>query len=101
MAGRNIERMTEYVLFQRDECHLCDLAMRVLAAVPLPEFDSVWIEGHQSLEQRFGDRVPVLQRVADQAELVWPFDVDAVRRFLDAPLRTVSASATVGAPASS
>jgi len=93
--------MTEYVLFQRDECHLCDLALRVLADVPLPDFDSVWIDGDGTLQQRFGDRVPVLQRRADQAELNWPFDVDAVRRFLDSPLTTVSASATVGAPASS
>ncbi len=92
--------MTEYVLFQRDECHLCDLALRVLADVPLPDFDSVWIDGDGSLQQRWGDRVPVLQRRADQAELNWPFDVVAVRRFLDAPLRMASANATVGAPAS-
>lgn len=83
--------MTDYVLFQRDDCHLCDLALRVLAAVPLPDFDSVWIDGDQSLEPRFGDRVPVLQRAADQAELAWPFDVATVRQFLDSPIRTARA----------
>ena len=74
------------VLFQRDDCHLCDLALEVLAAAHSPEFESVFIEGDASLEERYGARVPVLRDPAAGRELDWPFDVAGVRRFLeDAP----------------
>ena len=74
------------VLFQRDECHLCDLALEVLAAAHSPEFESVFIDGDASLEDRYGARVPVLRAPAAGRELDWPFDVAGVRRFLvDAP----------------
>ena len=74
------------VLFQRDDCHLCDLALEVLAAAHSPEFESVFIDGDASLEDRYGARVPVLSAPAAGRELDWPFDVAGVRRFLvDAP----------------
>ena len=74
------------VLFQRDDCHLCDLALEVLAAARSPEFESVFIDGDASLEERYGARVPVLRDPAAGRELDWPFDVAGVRRFLvDAP----------------
>lgn len=74
------------VLFQRDDCHLCDLALEVLAAAHSPEFESVFIDGDASLEERYGARVPVLRAPAAGRELDWPFDVAGVRRFLvDAP----------------
>jgi hypothetical protein len=72
-------------LFQRDDCHLCDLALDVLAAARAPEFDSVFIDGDDALESRYGARIPVLRDELRGIELDWPFDVDAVRRFL-APL---------------
>jgi len=70
------------VLFQRDDCHLCDLALEVLAAAHSPEFESVFIDGDASLEERYGARVPVLRAPAAGRELDWPFDVAGVRRFL-------------------
>ena len=74
------------VLFQRDDCHLCDLALEVLAVAHSPEFESVFIDGDASLEDRYGARVPVLRAPAAGRELDWPFDVAGVRRFLvDAP----------------
>ena len=72
------------VLFQRDDCPLCDQALAVLAAARAPAFDSVWIDGDDVLEARFGTRVPVLRNEDDGAELSWPFDADAVRAFLAA-----------------
>ena len=42
------------------------------------------IDGDAALAARYGPRVPVLRR-DDGAELDWPFDADAVRRFM-APL---------------
>lgn len=70
------------VLYQRDDCHLCDLALDVLAAARAPEFESVFIDGDDALEARYGTRVPVLRDDATGAELDWPFDAAAAARFL-------------------
>ena len=70
------------VLFQRDDCHLCDLALDVLAAARVPEFDSVFIDDDEALEARYGVRVPVLRDVGRELELDWPFDVARLRGFL-------------------
>jgi hypothetical protein len=75
--------MSEFTLFQRDDCHLCDLALDALAEARLPEFASVWIDDDDVLEARYGARVPVLRR-GDGAELDWPFDVAAVKVFVGA-----------------
>ncbi|MEO5628796.1 MAG: glutaredoxin family protein, partial [Thermomonas sp.] len=32
------------ILYQRDDCHLCDLALEVLAAARVPDFQSVFID---------------------------------------------------------
>jgi hypothetical protein len=69
-----------FTIFQRDDCHLCDLALALLAQAPLREVQSVFIDGDASLESRYGTRVPVLRREYDGAELDWPFDLEAVRR---------------------
>lgn len=71
-------------LFQRDDCHLCDLALEVLAAARAPEFDSVFIDDDEVLEQRYGVRVPVLRDEGRGMELEWPFDVEQLRGFLRA-----------------
>lgn len=68
------------VLYQRDDCHLCDLALEVLAAARVPEFESVFIDDDEALEARYGLRVPVLRNDATGAELDWPFDADEVHR---------------------
>jgi hypothetical protein len=69
-------------LFQRDDCHLCDLALEVLAAARAPEFESVFIDDDETLEDRYGIRVPVLRDETRGVELDWPFDVEALRVFL-------------------
>lgn len=73
-------RMPGLILYQRDDCHLCDLALDVLARAGVADFDSVFIDGDATLEARYGMRVPVLGCGA--AELDWPFDAAAVRRLL-------------------
>ena len=74
--------MSDLVLYQRDYCHLCDLALAVLAEARTPEFDSVWVDDTVELEQCYGARVPVLRDARDGRELDWPFDAAAVRAFL-------------------
>jgi hypothetical protein len=75
------ERM-RLTLFQRDDCHLCDQALAVLAQARAPEFESLFIDGDAVLEARYGTRVPVLRRAVDGAELDWPFDAGVVAGFL-------------------
>jgi len=69
-------------LYQRDNCHLCDLALEMLAAARIPDFESVFIDDDALLEERYGLRVPVLRNEASGAELGWPFDIDRLRAFL-------------------
>ena len=73
--------MNGLILYQRDDCHLCDQALAVLAQARVPEFDSVFIDDDDVLEERYGARVPVLRDAAGD-ELDWPFDVPAVRGWL-------------------
>ncbi len=68
-------------LYQRDDCHLCDQALLVLAQARARDLDSVFIDGDPALEARYGERVPVL-RDGGGRELDWPFDATAVGRWL-------------------
>jgi Glutaredoxin-like domain (DUF836) len=70
------------VLYQRDDCHLCDLAIDVLAQARAPDFSSVFIDNDNALEARYGERVPVLREEESGRELEWPFDATRVRTFL-------------------
>ncbi|WP_189454593.1 glutaredoxin family protein [Cognatilysobacter bugurensis] len=76
------DRAPTYVLYQRDDCHLCDLALEVLASVRAPAFESVFIDDDEALEARYGTRVPVLRDAARGSELDWPFDAARASDFL-------------------
>lgn len=68
-------------LYQRDDCHLCDQALAVLAAARVAEPESIFIDADQALEHRFGSRVPVLAD-GHGRELDWPFDPERVLAWL-------------------
>ena len=68
-------------LYQRDDCHLCDLALELLASARVPEFHSVFIDDQAELEERYGQRVPVLRDEASGVELDWPFDPGQLRQW--------------------
>ncbi|PPT76880.1 NrdH-redoxin [Xanthomonas arboricola pv. populi] len=74
------------ILYQRDDCQLCDQAVEVLAQARAGEFSSVFIDGDTALESAYGERVPVV-RDADGRELGWPFDSRRLRQWLDAVTR--------------
>lgn len=74
--------MTSLVLYQRDDCHLCDLALEVLAQARVPDFDSVFIDGDEALEARYGERVPVLRDETTGNELAWPFGFEQLRDWM-------------------
>ena len=69
------------ILYQRDDCPLCDQALAALAAARVPDFKSVWIDDDAALEARYGARVPVLRDTATGEELDWPFDAASLRAF--------------------
>lgn len=75
------DRAPRYMLYQRDDCHLCDLALDVLASVRAPAFESVFIDDDAALEARYGTRVPVLRDDARGSELDWPFDAARAAAF--------------------
>lgn len=70
------------LLFQRDDCKLCDEAVALLARARVPDFESVWIDGDAELEARYGERVPVLRDEDTGRELGWPFDDTTLRAFV-------------------
>ncbi|MGH8125310.1 MAG: glutaredoxin family protein [Rhodanobacteraceae bacterium] len=72
------------ILYQRDDCMLCDEALALLAQARAPDFESVWIDGDTELEARYGERVPVLRNEDSGRELGWPFDMAMLRGFLRA-----------------
>ena len=68
---------SRFILYQRDDCHLCDLALTVLADAGFPAFESVFIDDDEALEAAYGHRVPVLRDDVQAVELDWPFDAVA------------------------
>ena len=75
--------MPTLILYQKDDCHLCDLALEVLAAARVGEFESVFIDDEPALMARYGTRVPVLRDDDGGRELDWPFDSQQVRGFAE------------------
>jgi len=69
-------------LIQRDDCHLCDMALAELARARAPEFESVFLDDQPALEARYGTRVPVLRDERGDRELDWPFDAATVQAWL-------------------
>lgn len=70
-----------FLLFQRDDCRLCDEALAVLAAARAPAFESVFIDDDAALEARYGTRIPVFRDTRHDRELDWPFTAEAVGAF--------------------
>ena len=79
---RREKQALSLILYQRDDCHLCDLALEVLASARAPEFESVFIDDDAALEECYGARVPVLRNDVTGRELDWPFDLNRLRAFL-------------------
>lgn len=74
--------MARLILYQRDDCKLCDEAVALLARARVPDFESVWIDGDVEREARYGLRVPVLRDADSGRELGWPFDLGSLQAFL-------------------
>jgi glutaredoxin len=62
-------------------CHLCEAAEAVVRQCQV-EAEYVDIAEDDELLEKYGIRIPVLQRVDTGDELGWPFDAAAVSSFL-------------------
>ncbi len=72
----------QLTLYQREDCHLCELALDVLDACGLSgSVALVDIDEDAELGVEFGLRIPVLERT-DGEQLDWPFRAEAVRGFV-------------------
>jgi len=69
------------VLYGTTYCHLCEQAEAVLQAVGV-EAEHIDIAEDDVLLEKYGVRIPVVKREDTGAELGWPFDAAAVRRFI-------------------
>lgn len=73
--------MTQLVLYTTSQCHLCEQALALL--INLKEQYAInWltqeISDDDDLIEKYGIRIPVIQRIDNQAELNWPFTLDDI-----------------------
>ncbi len=74
----------DLILYTRPDCHLCEVAAGLLDAQGCG-WSRENIENDLGLIRRYGDKVPVLYRPADGAELLWPFGAEELRWFTGLP----------------
>jgi hypothetical protein len=70
-----------FILYGTESCHLCDEAEAVLREVGVAA-DYIDIADDDELLEKYGIRIPVLQRMDTGAELGWPFDSARVLDFM-------------------
>lgn len=78
----------ELIFYTTEGCHLCSQAEQVLMTTRLAEpvpVNVVDISESEALVERYGTRIPVLQRDDTGAELNWPFDGAQVQHFVTRP----------------
>jgi len=71
----------EVTLYGTEHCHLCETAQKIirLAGLTVTLIDIV---DDDPLFEKYGMRIPVLQRTDTLAELDWPFNTESVIQFL-------------------
>ena len=75
----------ELIFYTTDACHLCELAEAVLINTPLASpvpVEVVDISESEALVERYGTRIPVLQRSDTGEELNWPFTAEDVQHLV-------------------
>ncbi|MEI7843800.1 MAG: glutaredoxin family protein [Gallionellaceae bacterium] len=69
-------------LFGTHFCHLCDQAKAILREADI-EFEYVDIAADEGLIEKYGTRIPVVQRIDSNEELGWPFDATMFAKWLN------------------
>lgn len=71
-----------YRLYHTEYCHLCEMAWEIILQCGIASHcQRIDIAGHESLEARYGIRIPVLCDLAGR-ELGWPFDLTQLQEWL-------------------
>jgi hypothetical protein len=81
-AMPNGEMTPVLLLYTTSGCHLCEQAERLIQQQASITVMAVEITDSAELLERYGLRIPVLQRLETGEELGWPFDADTVQRWL-------------------
>jgi len=68
-------------LYTTEHCHLCDEAEAIVRKTGATVL-KIDIVDDSNLFDKYGTRIPVLQRTDNDAELDWPFDEASVSQFL-------------------
>jgi hypothetical protein len=71
-------------LYGTEFCHLCDEAEVVLREIGIAA-DYIDIAEDDGMLEKYGMRIPVLQRMDTGSELGWPFDAASVLAFMEKP----------------
>jgi len=71
-----------FLLYTTSGCHLCEQAENLIGRQGNITFKAVEITDDTQLLERYGVRIPVLQRLETGEELDWPFDAAALQRLL-------------------
>ncbi len=77
--------MKNLLLYTTQGCHLCEIAMQLLAATLSPEqyrIKAVEISESDQLVETYGIRIPVVADPDGNAELGWPFDQQQLLDFV-------------------
>ncbi|HEY9276734.1 MAG TPA: glutaredoxin family protein [Methylotenera sp.] len=73
--------MTQLVLYTTSHCHLCEQALTLLINLK-QQYAINWltkeISEDDDLIEKYGIRIPVIQRVDNQSELNWPFSAEDI-----------------------
>jgi glutaredoxin len=78
-----MEGIVEIKLYGTTFCHLCEEAEAILQGLGIEAEHIDIAESEDALMEKYGTRIPVLQRVDTGAELGWPFDAAMALKFLD------------------
>lgn len=74
-------------LYSTSHCHLCEQAESLLVTLS-KQYDIRWmlveITDDAELLENYGIKIPVLKRLSDQSEIVWPFTIVDVEWFITA-----------------
>lgn len=73
--------MTQLILYTTSHCHLCEQALALLINLE-DQYAISWltkeISDDDDLIEKYGIRIPVIQRIDNQSELNWPFSADDI-----------------------
>ncbi len=79
-----MQTLFQLKLYTTSACHLCMQANELLLKLQLTNVTLIEIADDDDLITLYGERIPVLQRSDNAAELNWPFTQEQIIQFIQA-----------------